>query len=802
MIKLVNVNKNYQSSKENICIQAIKSINLEFESKGLVFILGKSGSGKSTLLNLIAGIDILSRGNIIFNNNSIDLFSDKQLDNYRNFYVGIIFQEFNLLENFTVEENISLALSAQKENSINFESKINAVLDSVDLKGYSKRLVNEISGGERQRIAIARALIKEPHIILADEPTGNLDSENSNAIFSLLKRISSNKLVVVATHDRDYAYKYGDRVIELIDGKVSKDTNTSLSESVQTSDGYIDKKLNKKCNLSLGFTLKYSLKNILIKKFRTALNIITFSLALFLINMGLVYYFFDSDNTAVHAFEEANIEEINIYKTSSVDNEELYITFELEDMEGIVTAYRDKGIVINQVISKPLGINGEFSKIFSPTHLNTNIPSDSLEFTSITILNEEDSLAYISGSTPDELSEIVISDYMADMLIKYEIISGVYTRDNLIGSILSDNGSELIVSGIFDTDYEQVYSEGSTFSDLYDNGFIVSLNTVYCSMAMSENTYESTFNNVGKVLLNSDLTDSINNVTMTNENHDFEYQIIGHLPREPYEVAISLTFLDRYLEDSIIPGDITADEVAISEYLGRTIRLKTDSYGNEETEYIIVGIIDDFNEGNNIQLVFEESIFNFFEYHNYLDGKIIGLRLQFSSQGFDYNNITQITNQYNAKHYSMYSFELYSMSELDDNISPLLEGAGIVLILISSIMISSYISYSIQVKRKEIGILRALGVSKKEVTKIYFMQSFTILLLSYCLSVVFSLISIAIQNSEISDSWNLSIKLLYLDFKVYIASFLLVCFISTISTVIPVHKSIIMQPINAIRKSF
>ncbi len=213
--------------KNNEPVYALNDVSIKFQEKGLVFILGKSGSGKSTLLNVMGGLDKADEGEIIIEGKSSKEFSASEMDAYRNTYLGFIFQEYNILSDFTVKENIALALQLQHKKVT--EKAINDILEQVDLSGYGKRKPNELSGGQKQRVAIARALVKEPKIIFGDEPTGALDSNTGKQVFETLKSLSKDKLVIIVSHDRDFAEHFGDRVIELRDGKVISDiTKTSV----------------------------------------------------------------------------------------------------------------------------------------------------------------------------------------------------------------------------------------------------------------------------------------------------------------------------------------------------------------------------------------------------------------------------------------------------------------------------------------------------------------------------------------------------------------------------------------------
>jgi ABC-type lipoprotein export system ATPase subunit len=212
MLEIKSISKIYKANQD---ISAIKTMVLSLPERGMVFILGKSGSGKSTLLNLIGGIDDCTTGDIIFKNRSLKNFTISELDDYRNYHIGFIFQEFNLISQLSVLNNVSLGLEIQNRESISIKDEVNVNLKRVDMADFINRKAGDLSGGEKQRIAIARALIRNPEIILADEPTGNLDIENSFIILDLLKKLSRDRLVIIVTHDREFAYQYADRIIEL-----------------------------------------------------------------------------------------------------------------------------------------------------------------------------------------------------------------------------------------------------------------------------------------------------------------------------------------------------------------------------------------------------------------------------------------------------------------------------------------------------------------------------------------------------------------------------------------------------------
>lgn len=226
MLKLQNVTKIYTTKAGDT--KALNNINLTFPDKGMVFITGKSGSGKTTMLNIIGGLDGVTEGEIIIDGKAFSTFSAKEFDSYRNTYIGFIFQEYNLLNDFSVSKNVEMANELQGKKTD--DESLNQVFTAVGIEEYARRKPNELSGGQRQRVAIARALIKNPKVIMADEPTGALDSNTGVQVMDTLKKLSSDKLVLVISHDLELAERYADRIITIKDGKIQSDVTITTEE--------------------------------------------------------------------------------------------------------------------------------------------------------------------------------------------------------------------------------------------------------------------------------------------------------------------------------------------------------------------------------------------------------------------------------------------------------------------------------------------------------------------------------------------------------------------------------------------
>lgn len=262
MLELKNIKKSYKTGE--FVQHALKGVSLTFDRNEFVCILGASGSGKTTLLNIIGGLDRYDSGDLIINNMSTKKFNDNLWDAYRNNCVGFIFQSYNLIGHLSVLENVemSLTLSGVK----NKKDKALSALDRVGLKDHAYKKPNQLSGGQMQRVAIARAIVNDPEVILADEPTGALDTKTSKQIMELIKEISKEKLVIMVTHNPDLAKKYATRIIEVKDGEVISD---SLPKEKYKDKNNIE---IKKTKMSLLTALKLSFNNIRTKKGRTFLT--------------------------------------------------------------------------------------------------------------------------------------------------------------------------------------------------------------------------------------------------------------------------------------------------------------------------------------------------------------------------------------------------------------------------------------------------------------------------------------------------------------------------------------------------
>ena len=266
MLILKDIAKDYQTG--NTKVEALRGIDLQFRPCEFAAILGPSGCGKTTLLNIIGGLDQYSRGDLIINGKSTKQFKDGDWDAYRNHSIGFVFQSYNLIPHQTVLSNVELALTLSGVSREERRKRAIEALEKVGLSDQLKKKPNQMSGGQMQRVAIARALVNDPDILLADEPTGALDSETSVQVMEILKEISKDKLVIMVTHNPDLADQYASRIIRLLDGKVTSDSNPCTDSETKTGT----EERQKKPSMSFLTALSLSLNNLLTKKGRTVLT--------------------------------------------------------------------------------------------------------------------------------------------------------------------------------------------------------------------------------------------------------------------------------------------------------------------------------------------------------------------------------------------------------------------------------------------------------------------------------------------------------------------------------------------------
>lgn len=329
MLELKNIKKVYVTGSEEI--HALKGISLKFRKNEFVSILGPSGCGKTTMLNIIGGLDQYTEGDLLINHISTKEYKDRDWDAYRNYSIGFVFQSYNLIPHQTVLQNVELALTLSGVPKAERRKRAKKALEEVGLGSQMNKKPNEMSGGQCQRVAIARAIVNNPDIILADEPTGALDTETSVQVMDILKEISKDRLVIMVTHNPELAEKYSTRIVRMIDGEIKSDSAPLSEEEIQKEAENDKKKINesktkKKPSMTFATSFGLSLKNLFTKKGRTALT--SFAGSIGIIGIALIYAVSHGMTTYIDTVQEETLSSYPLtIEASHIDMSSLINTF-------------------------------------------------------------------------------------------------------------------------------------------------------------------------------------------------------------------------------------------------------------------------------------------------------------------------------------------------------------------------------------------------------------------------------------------------------------------------------------------
>lgn len=422
MLELKNITKDYPAG--NGTVNALKGISLQFRQSEFVSILGPSGCGKTTMLNIIGGLDKYTSGDLVINGKSTKLFKGRDWDAYRNHSIGFVFQSYNLIPHQSVLQNVELALTLSGVKKAERRRRAKEALEKVGLGNQLRKKPGEMSGGQMQRVAIARAIVNNPDIILADEPTGALDTETSMQVMEILKEISKDRLIIMVTHNPELAEKYSTRIIRMLDGKITDDSSPLTEEEVKTEQsaeketGGKTQKI-KKPSMSLTTSFGLSLKNLFTKKGRTALT--SFAGSIGIIGIALIY--------AVSRGMTAYIDTVQEETLSSYP-----LTLEAQHI--------DVSTLLETFIGKAQSIS---------EHEKDAVYQKAMFFDMISSLNsieeEENDLKsfkeYIERERADENSTTGLGEAISGVQYTYDIDLLVYT-ENVDGDIIISDTNQLV----------------------------------------------------------------------------------------------------------------------------------------------------------------------------------------------------------------------------------------------------------------------------------------------------------------------------------------------------------------------
>jgi len=716
MLELKNVKKSFKTG--DFIQQALKGINLNFGGKEFVAILGSSGSGKTTLLNIIGGLDHYDSGDLIIKGKSTKKFKEKDWDAYRNNSIGFIFQSYNLIGHISVLGNIELSMTLSGVSSKEKKKRAMEVLEKVGLKEHAHKKPNQLSGGQMQRVAIARALVNNPEIILADEPTGALDSTTSVQIMELIKNIAKDKLVIMVTHNPELAEKYATRIVEVKDGLVINDTNNEKEQGNSQQEYKLKK-------TSMGFftALKLSFTNIWTKKGRTLLT--AFASSIGIIGIALILSLSNGFDIQIDEFQKNTLSQMPIAISQvamNMDEEsfaEMTISSENEEKE------IDESKIYPQKQLEDITHTNKFTKEY--VNYIENINPDLIggisynRATNLNIItkNNNDYKMLDSQTTFFPLPE-QIEEGREDTIIKenFELINGrmptekedilllINTKNQLNSTILKAIGYDNVDSINFD---EIVGKEFKLIlnDNLYkNNGEFYTINTNYEEMYNNENAVTLKICGIIRGKKDNKFAEmSGNGLTYTQKLMKYvieknnESAIVKAQENKDYNILTG----EKFEEDSSNQGASTKDTTLA--YLGAdTVPVMIQIYPkNFETKKEILEYLDKYNEGKSD------------------DDKII---------------------------YTDYAETITTLSGgIMDAITIVLIAFSTISLIVSTIMIAIITYISVLERTKEIGILRALGARKKDVTRVFNAETFIIGLCSGILGItIANLLTIPINK--------------------------------------------------------
>lgn len=702
MLKLRNISKSYTTG--DFTQQALKKVSLEFRKNEFVAILGPSGSGKTTLLNIIGGLDKYDSGDLIINNKSTKKFKRTDWDAYRNNCIGFIFQSYNLIGHISILDNVEMGMTLSGVSASKRRKKALEVLEKVGLKNHVYKKPNQLSGGQMQRVAIARALANDPDIILADEPTGALDSATSVQIMELIKEIAKEKLVIMVTHNSELAHEYASRIVEFKDGQLIND-----SHPVKSGDTMHEYKI-KKTAMSFPTALKLSFNNIRTKKGRTLLT--AFASSIGIIGIALILSLSNGFDIEIDKFERDTLSSMPIMISEQAmemteekmnemmkeNSKEQYIKEEIvypqkpmqeqvlhenvlnkeyidyiekidEELLAGISYMRATSLNIITKVNdtyKPLSLTqDEFSAI--PRKVNQNKKS---------VL--EDNYDLLKGKIPTEKDELLlvvdsrngISNKILESL-GIDISGEKVSFDKIIGSEL-----KLVLNEEYYKSLGNYYTLNTDFASLYNSDKALTLKVVGIARGKEEK---------------KTLTSGQSGLTYTDKLVDYVINVNKDSAIVKLQQSVDYNVLTGEKFESGEQGQKTKD--TLISYLGgdgvpMVINLYPTDFKSKEK---VIEYLDKYNEGKDI------------------DNQIL------------YTDLGAIFSSLSGSIMGAVTIVLIAFSAIS--------------LIVSSIMIGIITYISVLERTKEIGVLRALGARRKDIARVFNAETFIIGLCSGVLGI-------------------------------------------------------------------
>lgn len=807
MLQLKNITKNYLSGDNEV--QALKGINIEFRENEFVSILGQSGCGKTTLLNIIGGLDRYTSGDLIINGKSTKEFKDKDWDIYRNHSVGFVFQSYNLIPHQTVLANVELALTISGVGKSERKKRAIEALQKVGLGDQLNKKPNQMSGGQMQRVAIARALVNDPDILLADEPTGALDSKTSVQVMEILKEISKDRLIIMVTHNPELAKKYSSRIVKLLDGKIIDDSNPYKSSEEDVKKARNKKDKSGKASMKFTTAVRLSLNNLMTKKGRTFLT--SFAGSIGIIGIALILSLSHGMQSYINRVEEDTLSSYPLtIQEASID-----VTSMLEAMmgNGEKEEHNDNKIysrpIVNNIletVSTKLQTNNleEFKKYLESgdTNIKDYINAIQYEYNlNLNIYKQNEDKTYQQVNPSKVFDELGFGEMMESRQSASSMMSGsmAMTQTDVWTEML-DNQNLLqsqydVLAGNWPTKYNEVVlivDENNEVSDytLYSLG-IKDIKELNESMEKIKNkekveagesesySYDDLLNYKFKILLNTDYYKESGNAWQDMSNDDEymknvvdnaeEITIVGIIKPNKETVSSSgagmigyTKELKEYVINKINETEIvkeqkenpninvftgiefpknqnssfdysqltdeqrmymsTLSEAELAELMKNYAENSTATY---DSNLSTLGVVD-LNKPSTINIYPKD-----FESKDMITTRISEYNDKQTNDGKEENVITYT---------DIVGVMMSSVSTIINVISYVLIAFVGISLVVSSIMIGIITYISVLERTKEIGILRSIGASKKDVSRVFNAETLIIGLVAGLIGIVVTLL--------------------------------------------------------------
>ena len=786
MLQLKNITKNYLSGENEV--KALKGIDLEFRESEFVSILGQSGCGKTTLLNIIGGLDRYTTGDLIINGKSTKEFKDKDWDTYRNHSIGFVFQSYNLIPHQTVLSNVELALTISGVSKEERRKRAIEALEKVGLGDQINKKPNQMSGGQMQRVAIARALVNDPDILLADEPTGALDSSTSVQVMEILKEISKDRLIIMVTHNPELAEKYSTRIIKLLDGKVTDDSNPYHATEKEVEKAHNKKEKTGKASMKFKTAVHLSLNNLMTKKGRTFLT--AFAGSIGIIGIALILSLSHGMQSYINRVEEDTLSSYPItIQEATIDMSSLMESMmggdeETEHEEGKIYSREIVNNILETVSTKIQTNNLEEFKKFieNDTGMKENINSVQYSYNLDLNIYTQDNEGNIQQVNPSIVfDKLGFGDMVqAQQESSSMMSSGMMMTETNVWTEMLDNQELLesqydVLAGQWPTNYNEVVlivDENNEISDytLYSLG-LKDVNELSDAMEKIENgeevktsegeesfTYDEILNHKFKVLLNTDYYQKVGN-TWQDMSDDEQYmkelvknaeeiKIVGIIKPNGETVSSSgagLVGYNKQLKEYVInkinEAEIVKEQKAnpeINVFTGTAFPEDTDStfdysqLTDEQRAYMaslseeeLAEMLQTYTE--NAQATYDSNLTKLGVVDLNKPSAINIYPKDFKAKDnisniiTDYNNRqTEEGKEENVINYTdVVGIMMDSISTIIDVISYVLIAFVGISLVVSSIMIGIITYISVLERTKEIGILRSIGASKKDVSRVF-----------------------------------------------------------------------------------